>query len=133
RVYPRARGGTVIELVDLLDGLGLSPRTRGNQDEGCRTDCRIGSIPAHAGEPPRSMGRTPLMRVYPRARGGTIIRRGYRTDYEGLSPRTRGNHIRLGNGLLDGGSIPAHAGEPTLGSAIATLGRVYPRARGGTP
>ena len=54
RVYPRAGGGTVESVRDLRDHQGLSPRRRGNRRLAESDTVRLGSIPAQAGEPPRS-------------------------------------------------------------------------------
>ena len=132
RVYPRACGGTFVILNSGDFPRGLSPRMRGNHphDEGRKA--RMGSIPAHAGEPWRCRHQHRPRRVYPRACGGTpgYTYRVYSSW--GLSPRMRGN---LGLHHLDGvlvGSIPAHAGEPLTGARWVDRGRVYPRACGGT-
>ena len=50
----------------------------------------------------------------------------------GLSPRRRGNHRHVGVVEDDVGSIPAQAGEPRRSASGFSLGRVYPRAGGGT-
>ena len=70
------------------------------------------SIPARAGEPPRSRSRRRGGRVYPRACGGTA----------GCSSGSPGQE----------GSIPARAGEPGAGAAGPRSRQVYPRACGGT-
>ena len=90
------------------------------------------SIPAHAGEP-SGCGRWLMVEwVYPRACGGTIARfvEGFATV--GLSPRMRGNHIRIAACRVGFGSIPAHAGEPLTEQFVEHLDEVYPRACGGT-
>ena len=88
-------------------------------------------IPAHAGGTGRKHLRRGQHRVYPRARGvNATYARGY-LAYEGLSPRTRGEHPRAAHGEGPGRSIPAHAGG-TTGCRILRPGQwVYPRARGG--
>ena len=91
---------------------GLSPRVRGNLGVGRPGSGRRRSIPARAGEP---HGRSPLGNrgaVYPRACGGTAVRRLGRGIDLGLSPRVRGNHGVEQRGAEGGGSIPARAGEP---------------------
>src|SRR5690606_2900185 len=94
---------------------GLSPRTRGNlRTRGPRL-ARVGSIPAHAGEPSGRASASPTPRVYPRARGGTVGGRGCGRRDRGLSPRTRGNPVGWAIPAVDVGSIPAHAGEPMEG------------------
>ena len=131
-VYPRACGGTAIDLPGLVPAKGLSPRVRGNLlgfllfGDGDR------SIPARAGEP-SSTPRTPdCCRVYPRACGGTKLRPQYRLDMGGLSPRVRGNRPRHRPGKGTAGSIPARAGEPRTRNIARRQSRVYPRACGGT-
>src|SRR5690606_36982752 len=71
RVYPRARGGTHEEFLLMTLEDGLSPRTRGNRDQTTKPLYRERSIPAHAGEPLRTLDPPLGRRVYPRARGGT--------------------------------------------------------------
>ena len=73
-VYPRACGGTGASNQEGSFTSGLSPRMRGNQIQGELLGVFLGSIPAHAGEPPP--GRAPPNRsgVYPRACGGTASR-----------------------------------------------------------
>ena len=50
----------------------------------------------------------------------------------GLSPRTRGNRVRVKPFNLSKGSIPAPSGEPCEGRLLPLSTWVYPRARGGT-
>ena len=131
-VYPRACGGTPREIWPGSNQRGLSPRVRGNRGFGLgdRTSC--GSIPARAGEPPNTATRPRRDRVYPRACGGTA-RQGLGSGGPGgLSPRVRGNRRAPATGDGCTGSIPARAGEPTGSRTLYPLGRVYPRACGGT-
>ena len=51
RVYPRVCGGTADILQICTIHCGLSPRMRGNPDDGLRSNLAAGSIPAYAGEP----------------------------------------------------------------------------------
>ena len=71
-----------------------------------------GSIPARAGEPPSHHPSTSDSRVYPRACGGTPGRTSAPGTGRGLSPRVRGNLLRI-----------VHYPDRL---------RVYPRACGGT-
>ena len=48
--------------------------------------------------------------VYPRPRGVTVGESGSTVYRMGLSPPTRGNHVRVDSGSYPLGSIPAHAG-----------------------
>ena len=50
---------------------GLSPRMRGNHAHVGSAFATAGSIPAHAGEPPLGQDKELVLRVYPRACGGT--------------------------------------------------------------
>ena len=50
----------------------------------------------------------------------------------GLSPYTRGNHIKLATNADNEGSIPVHTGEPRLALRLRLKRRVYPRTHGGT-
>ncbi len=112
--------------------LGLSPRTRGNHSRNGVEQDIVGSIPAHAGEPFLYNIRLVLVRVYPRARGGTIRRLDTSMIPRGLSPRTRGNPGQDAGREALHGSIPAHAGEPAVPTRPPISSTVYPRARGGT-
>ncbi len=132
-VYPRACGGTSLSRAPCSPSPGLSPRMRGNLTSKSIPPILMGSIPAHAGEPPRRRRARPPDRVYPRACGGTNKTHASESVPLGLSPRMRGNRSdRVERGGHDG-SIPAHAGEPPVFSLVATAERVYPRACGGTP
>ena len=51
-VYPRVCGETYAWLQAPVDGLGLSPRVRGNRSRQRLPDPHVGSIPACAGKPP---------------------------------------------------------------------------------
>ena len=95
---------------------------------------RIGSIPAHAGEPWGPKSSTVRSRVYPRACGGTTTTHNFLDGDWGLSPRMRGNQTGAISICAIPGSIPAHAGEPSRPALAIRAGvyGVYPRACGGT-
>ena len=70
---------------------GLSPRVRGNLNGYRQSMSTTRSIPARTGEPVGYAPYNQVIRVYPRAYGGTqpvASREGWR---QGLSPRVRGN------------------------------------------
>ena len=73
-----------------------------------------------------------MLRVYPRACGGTSLRYMAVGLSSGLSPRLRGNRFRMAAPANARGSIPALAGEPPAASRICGRWGVYPRACGGT-
>ena len=131
-VYPRPRGGTYTTLPANAMVEGLSPPTRGNLGGNRNAGRRVGSIPAHAGEPAAGCTRTAFGKVYPRPRGGTSERQSVMLPTAGLSPPTRGNPAREANSAERERSIPAHAGEPTPRSTASAKASVYPRPRGGT-
>ena len=92
RVYPRACGGTERHGITSSGLRGLSPRVRGNRDDARIRAAAKGSIPARAGEPFGGAMYQRVVKVYPRACGGTVFTAiGVAAD-TGLSPRVRGNH-----------------------------------------
>ena len=131
-VYPRTCGGTAVESPLGTYQTGLSPHMRGNQVGHLGVGEVHGSIPAHAGEPRRSWLRGVLARVYPRTCGGTSGTEAGLLPRLGLSPHMRGNPGGVGSGESWLGSIPAHAGEPSLAHADLRRAEVYPRTCGGT-
>ena len=132
RDYPRACGGTASSSPVSTAALGLSPRMRGNPRAGPYQQHRVGTIPAHAGEPPSNPSQMLEARDYPRACGGTVRRRTSDFLLAGLSPRMRGNQMALVVLETLGGTIPAHAGEPMCRTPATSPSRDYPRACGGT-
>ena len=131
-VYPRPRGGTESLVVREHGSEGLSPPTRGNLVDGFRNGTIDGSIPAHAGEPTPQRERAARLEVYPRPRGGTGHTVFGHNAAGGLSPPTRGNLPVRVEARRPPRSIPAHAGEPTVDTALTNRYGVYPRPRGGT-
>ena len=110
---------------------GLSPRTRGSRGITPGQIVDYGPIPADAGEPDGRRHGGHDHRAYPRGRGGAgpaWIARGLR---EGLSPRTRGSRNDRLPVLLQGGPIPADAGEPSGRVPSPPCPGAYPRGRGG--
>ena len=125
-------GGTPKTAILAPEGLGLSPRGRGNLFPFPYPLLAGRSIPAWAGEPlfPSSGNGNPT--VYPRVGGGTGEVLGYDPRFVGLSPRGRGNlrsPERLSQVLR---SIPAWAGEPRRRRSCNSRLWVYPRVGGGT-
>ena len=73
-----------------------------------------------------------VYRVYPRACGGTTPPAAAHNQRSGLSPRVRGNRVRVMRMARGLGSIPARAGEPSPNAPANSRAEVYPRACGGT-
>ncbi|ASV62448.1 Hypothetical protein GbCGDNIH1_1629a [Granulibacter bethesdensis CGDNIH1] len=71
KVYLRARGGTLYWSATSQYRSGLSPRTRRNPDRTILGRTGRRSISAHAEEPCIWNGKSTIMTVYLRARGGT--------------------------------------------------------------
>ena len=131
-VYPRSRGATTQCGRGPDCALGLSPLTRGNLGGAVRRHAAQGSIPAHAGQPTCTARSPATARVYPRSRGATHRMGSNHLMARGLSPLTRGNLRGVVECQPAGGSIPAHAGQPSPRSRLNTACRVYPRSRGAT-
>ena len=131
-VYPRPRGGTCPCVAAFRRRSGLSPPTRGNPAPPATAPFSVGSIPAHAGEPPCLVVQMPTFWVYPRPRGGTMDSYRPRQPRHGLSPPTRGNRGAWNLASTLSRSIPAHAGEPPRAPSFRRRAAVYPRPRGGT-
>ena len=125
-------GGTPARLPLELWRVGLSPRVRGNLARRSFSPTARRSIPACAGEPPRlgigNLGNG----VYPRVCGGTRGVDGVPRNPTGLSPRVRGNRVRMAQTTPAQRSIPACAGEPIGLNRPLPVNRVYPRVCGGT-
>ncbi len=131
-VYPRVCGGTLQIPLQSLPITGLSPRVRGNLFQRTVLFNKLGSIPACAGEPEVPKQMRLHSEVYPRVCGGTSARCRRASSGRGLSPRVRGNHLRLSEAFPAWGSIPACAGEPAIVKAFDLTKPVYPRVCGGT-
>ena len=85
------------------------------------------------GEPQHPATTTVTTAVYPRVCGGTRLDRRLLRPAPGLSPRVRGNLVRIVRIPDRVRSIPACAGEPKDHTTSAPFSEVYPRVCGGTP
>ena len=114
------------------EGLGLSPRVRGNhpQYQSCARSRR--SIPACTGKPPVATLPPSRARVYPRVYGETADLDLAMAAEFGLSPRVRGNQPPLRRGFRVFRSIPACTGKPRLRRFPRGQAGVYPRVYGET-
>ena len=132
QVYPRTGGGTAPNPSELVAYRGLSPHGRGNQSPDVVGGWVLWSIPARAGEPPAYSKSGHTYTVYPRTGGGTGGMFGGSRCGVGLSPHGRGNRPWSCGSTAPLRSIPARAGEPTLGLLRGSVVEVYPRTGGGT-
>ena len=105
---------------------------RGNLKDSDGYRLLYGSIPAGAGEPGEAKTTLACEWVYPRGCGGTMTTISFTIGKTGLSPRVRGNRLRLKASAECDGSIPAGAGEPTRHRWLGIPLWVYPRGCGGT-
>ncbi len=113
-VDPRPRGGATTRRRRCPSHQGRSPPTRGSLERCHHSTLRIGSIPAHAGEPTTSPRRRCSWWVDPRPRGGAAVDAALNGAAAGRSPPTRGSLRNDAHEVHRVGSIPAHAGEPKL-------------------
>ena len=130
-VHPRVGGGARGSNLAALPDEGPSPRGRGSPRRVDAHQYRRRSIPAWAGEPPRSRHRPGCRWVHPRVGGGARRRAEYFLLCEGPSPRGRGSRrdqIRCDSWH---GSIPAWAGEPLIAQTEGGAAGVHPRVGGG--
>ena len=131
-VYPRVCGGTGIRCLNAATQSGLSPRVRGNLIRAVAHHGQQGSIPACAGEPIGNRSQKSIARVYPRVCGGTRAAKARADEFDGLSPRVRGNRQLGPHPQRHRRSIPACAGEPGRQRLGFQRCWVYPRVCGGT-
>ena len=89
-VYPRVGGGNLRGRENYLYITGLSPRGRGKLARAVSPTFSDRSIPAWAGETPRSRRKPSVWAVYPRVGGGNDYRSVIGRVGDGLSPRGRG-------------------------------------------
>ena len=127
--YPRRCGGTQGGLQAAHGRAGLSPQVRGNRYSARPGAGADGPIPAGAGEPPVMARFKMLSRAYPRRCGGTQGLGETLNGIEGLSPQVRGNQTKPARTWLQGGPIPAGAGEPPKGKTLVLLDIRCQRAR----
>ena len=132
RVYPRVCGGSQRLPQADSPASGLSPRVRGKRLVQALPFPLTWSIPACAGEAPKTAGTSSSASVYPRVCGGSQAAGRRRQSLQGLSPRVRGKQagqIQTGGKF---GSIPACAGEANGCRRLSPRRRVYPRVCGGS-
>ena len=132
RVHPRVCGETVTGGIRAVDGIGPSPRVRGNPNPPEWGPVQPGSIPACAGKPLVALRQRGVYRVHPRVCGETIAIREGNALIRGPSPRVRGNPARQSLAGCGTGSIPACAGKPTGRRSPPRRCRVHPRVCGET-
>ena len=111
---------------------GSSPRGRGNRIRVLRPFLPFGTIPTPVGKPYWTPRRASSTRDHPRAGGETLVGDDVVYEYQGPSPRGRGNLAGTRGGTAQGGTIPARAGKPPRCTGRHTRPRDHPRAGGET-
>ena len=130
RVYPRGRGEASTASRAIKWCRGLSPRARGSLSRLRLAGDLIGSIPAGAGKPQKSVSCWKSYQVYPRGRGEAIAEYSDDMNAWGLSPRARGSPAQRMRRNPRVRSIPAGAGKPIPVGGDHSADGVYPRGRG---
>ncbi len=125
-------GATPVEPLGLSCSWGLSPRVRGNLGQRIDRAVNHGPIPACAGQPWTAIGPALRFRAYPRVCGATEGSCVQDLQFQGLSPRVRGNHHRPACRFPGTGPIPACAGQPNRTHGPGLRRRAYPRVCGAT-
>ena len=130
--YPRTSGATEPKDGKKYAIEGLSPHERGNPEHGASGPCKVGPIPARAGQPEQTSSACRGHRAYPRTSGATTLTMAFARDCRGLSPHERGN--RAFQSRIQGwrGPIPARAGQPISRRSGRPRRRAYPRTSGAT-
>ena len=132
QVHPRVCGGNRTCQRRNRRGSGPSPRVRGKLLSVRSVLPRLRSIPACAGETPRSQAARAGRWVHPRVCGGNSGRQRFVTPISGPSPRVRGKPGSTYHQTLQKGSIPACAGETVPRFAPCRWSEVHPRVCGET-
>ena len=119
---------------DLLRGSqGTSPRVRGKRHVDQRLDLLFGYIPACAGEAVCASAVRKARKVHPRVCGGSLDDCADDQAPSGTSPRVRGKPYMMHPSTVNGGYIPACAGEALRRIIAVRTPSVHPRVCGGSP
>ena len=129
---PAIRGETAQWMEQLRNNQSQSPRGRGGLEHFRSFVGVDGSIPACAGEPRSGTRWAAQTGVYPRMRGGAIVRRNVIRGMRGLFPACAGEPPAKARGSDRLRGLSPHArGSPKKGPLDRSGVRVYPRMRGG--
>ena len=125
-------GGTAVCEDAGVEGVGPSPRGRGNRPAPDGVLKAERTIPAWAGEPTCLSMSMAVTRDHPRVGGGTGGSMSRTRFALGPSPRGRGNHLMTMFGPPSDRTIPAWAGEQFLFMVVIGIIGDHPRVGGGT-
>ena len=130
QAHPRSRGENYGVEIELFDGYGSSPLTRGKHRVPTRMRRRRRLIPAHAGKTAAQRRRVECDGAHPRSRGENFLAFGGLSPPMGSSPLTRGKRAARPKPSCDPGLIPAHAGKTAVGIGAPFPSGAHPRSRG---
>ena len=128
--HPRMRGEHGIKEYLKHGHEGSSPHARGTHGSNLKTDYLPGIIPACAGNTSDLIKRWATIRDHPRMRGEHFVSCGDLPLAQGSSPHARGTPTCRALALLNGGIIPACAGNTEVSMKCWTVPRDHPRMRG---
>ena len=130
KAHPRSRGENYGVEIELFDGYGSSPLTRGKPCARLEQDGDRRLIPAHAGKTQPATRCSSTSRAHPRSRGENQAPPAPVWEPPGSSPLTRGKPGTGSTARRTGGLIPAHAGKTVPGVRRLIVRRAHPRSRG---
>ena len=128
--HPRSRGENSLSSVNVMDGVGSSPLTRGKHRGDGPADADRGLIPAHAGKTTKNWYQVFRWEAHPRSRGENTADDALTAQPAGSSPLTRGKQRRDLVDLDRQGLIPAHAGKTRGTGRYRPAPAAHPRSRG---
>ncbi len=128
--HPRAGGENLSAWLQMVSGLGSSPRGRGKPPKDLQPLAGVRLIPARAGKTSMSMGVTFRSRAHPRAGGENFEMTRASLAPPGSSPRGRGKHQPRRDRHTRNGLIPARAGKTLFHNLRLLTLSAHPRAGG---
>ena len=133
RDHPRVCGEH--EAINSADALkkGSSPRMRGTLDRDIGIIASRGIIPAYAGNTEHAAHQRHQLRDHPRVCGEHVSVGFVSSVKSGSSPRMRGTPQSTVNNAIQGGIIPAYAGNTTCHQSPQPWRRDHPRVCGEHP
>ena len=112
--HPRMRGEHVSAASNWRMALGSSPHARGTPKKSMQSHYQPGIIPACAGNTRSCCCRWSHHRDHPRMRGEHYNNSMRTIDTAGSSPHARGTRVRILRQRVNGGIIPACAGNTRI-------------------
>ena len=128
--HPRSRGEHRLSAHLYFDLPGSSPLARGTLTGGAPAICRVGLIPARAGNTCFRLSVRLASRAHPRSRGEHLKIWSGPPVVRGSSPLARGTHVLVHEGRGRVGLIPARAGNMEEPPPTPPVKWAHPRSRG---